>query len=420
MASLRRTKRKAYRINIQPAKTYTFLWEATDRKGQSVKGAIRSSSAALARAELRRQGLKRVRARREAKKLLAQTSSKVRSMDIALFTRQLYTMVRAGVPLVQSFEIVADGVQNIGLRALILKLKREVEAGNSFETALRHFPEYFDDLYCSLIGSGEQAGALEKMLDRVATYKEKSEQIKAKVRKAIKYPIIVTLIALAVTTILLVEVVPTFQGLFNNFGADLPAFTRLVIGMSEGLQNNWITLLATILGIAFIIRQLRISSKSFSDMIDRMIAKIPMIGNILYKSTIARFARTLSTTFAAGVPLVDALDSLVSTTNNMLYIKAIKKIRNDVSAGQQLQTAMRNSNIFPPLAIQMVTVGEESGTLDDMLSKLATHFEDEVEHAVDSLTSLMEPMIMTILGILIGGLIIAMYLPIFQLGSVMK
>lgn len=399
-------------------KTYVFLWEGTDRKKNSIKGSIQSINLELAKAELRKQGVKITRIKKESTKFFSRPSGKIKPLDIALFTRQLYTMVRAGIPLIQAFAVVSDGVQNLALRALILNIKREVEGGNSFEIALRKHPEYFDNLYCSLVGSGEQSGSLEIMLDRLATYREKSEHIKAKVKKAIKYPIAVIMIALIVTIILLVKVVPTFQTLFQGFGAELPAFTRLVIGLSDGLQHYWLVLIAVLAGAVVSFQQAKKNSKEFSNFLDQLVLNIPLIGDIIYKSTIARFARTLSTTFAAGVPLVDALNSLTGTTNNIIYIRAIKKIRDDVSAGQQLQIAMRNSNIFPPLAIQMVTVGEESGTLDNMLDKLAMHFEEEVENSVDGLTSLMEPIIMSVLGVLIGGLIIAMYLPIFKLGSV--
>ena len=304
------------------------------------------------------------------------------------------------------------------MRELVGKIKNEVASGSTFADSLRKQPEYFDDLYCNLVASGEQSGALETLLDRIATYKEKIEALKSKIKKAMNYPIAVVLIALAVTMVLLVKVVPQFQEVFQGFGAELPAFTQLVINISDAVQNYWHILVGSLVGAFFIAKKILSSSQAARDGLDRFILKLPVIGDILNKSAVARFGRTLSTTFAAGVPLVDALDSVAGSAGNIVYANAARKIRDDVSSGQQLQFAMKNTGIYPAMAVQMVAIGEESGSLDEMLDKVATFYEDEVDNMVDGLTSLMEPIIMSILGVLVGGLIVAMYLPIFQLGSV--
>ncbi|KAF0807955.1 type IV pilus assembly protein TapC [Alcanivorax xiamenensis] len=398
-------------------KTATFLYEGLDRKGSKVKGEISGKGPALVRAELRRQG---IQARKVIKKreLSLGGKKKIKPADIALFTRQMATMMKAGVPLVQSFDIVADGLDNPSMKDVVLKIKTEVEGGNNFAGALRQHPTLFDDLYCSLIESGEASGSLETMLDRVALYKEKSEALKSKIRKAVKYPIAVICVAVIVTGILLVKVVPTFQELFEGFGAELPAFTQFVIGLSEGLQAHFLPIL---LGAGAIIAgfiQGRKRSQAFKDAVDRLLLRLPIIGDITHKATVARFARTLSTTFAAGVPLIDALDACAGATGNVVYRKAVLQVKEDVATGQQLQFAMRSTGVFPPMALQMTAIGEESGALDGMLGKVATYYEDEVDNLVDGLTSMLEPLIMSVLGVLIGGLIIAMYLPIFQLGQV--
>lgn len=399
--------------------TPNFVYEGVDRRGQKVKGEIPSKNMALAKVTLRKQGITVAKIYQKKKDLLAFLSKKkVKTLDITIFTRQLATMMKAGVPLVQSFEIVAEGLENPAMREVVLGIKAEVEGGNSFAGALRKYPQYFDDLFCSLVNSGEQSGALETMLDRVAIYKEKSELLKQKIKKALKYPITVIIVALIVTIILMVKVVPVFQDLFTSFGADLPAFTQMVVNMSKWMQSYWYIL---IIGIgasvgAFIEAKKR--SKAFRDFLDRAALKAPIFGDLVYKAIIARYSRTLATTFAAGVPLIDALESTAGATNNVIYYDAVMRIREDVSTGQQLQFAMRSTDRFPSMAVQMVAIGEESGALDAMLEKVATHFENEVDNAVDGLTSMMEPLIMAILGILVGGLVIAMYLPIFQMGSV--
>ena len=397
-----------------------FLYEGTNRRGQKIKGEIPSKNMALAKAVLRKQGINVTSIRKKQKNLLEFISKKkVSAMDIAIFTRQLATMMKAGVPLVQSFEIVAEGLDNPSMREVVLGIKGEVEGGNTFAGALHKYPQYFDELFCSLVASGEQSGALETMLDRVAIYKEKSELLKQKIKKAMKYPIAVIIVALVVTIILMVKVVPVFQDLFASFGADLPAFTQMVVNMSKWMQEYWWALIGIIaLSVGAFTESFKRSEK-FRDFLDKLVLRLPIFGDLVYKAIIARFSRTLATTFAAGVPLIDALESTAGATNNVLYRKATMQIREDVSTGQQLQFAMRSTDRFPSMAIQMVAIGEESGALDAMLDKVATHFENEVDNAVDGLTSLMEPLIMAVLGVLVGGLVIAMYLPIFQMGSVM-
>jgi len=398
-------------------KSATFTYEGIDRKGSRVKGEISGKGPALVRAELRKQGI-------QAKKVIKKREvslggkKKIKPMDIALFTRQMATMMKAGVPLVQAFEIVSDGLENPSMKQVILKLKADVESGNNFAGALRQHPRLFDDLYCSLIESGEASGSLETMLDRVALYKEKTEALKQKIKKAVKYPIAVVCVAVIVTGILLIKVVPTFQELFEGFGAELPAFTQFVIGLSEGLQSNFLVILLVIAAIIIGFTEARKRSQGFKDAVDRALLKLPIIGPITHKATVARFARTLSTTFAAGVPLIEALDACAGATGNVVYRKAVLQVKEDVATGQQLQFAMRSTGVFPAMALQMTAIGEESGALDAMLSKVATYYEDEVDNMVDGLTSMLEPMIMAVLGVLIGGLIIAMYLPIFQLGQV--
>jgi type IV pilus assembly protein PilC len=327
-------------------------------------------------------------------------------------------MMRAGVPLLQSFDIIGEGNENPNMRKLVDEVKQEVAAGNSFASSLRKKPEYFDDLYCNLIDAGEQAGALETLLDRVATYKEKTEALKAKIKKAMTYPIAVVIVAIIVTGILLIKVVPQFQSVFAGFGAKLPAFTLMVVGLSEAVQAWWYIMLIAFIAVAFAFKRAMKTSEKFRNGVDRALLKVPILGTILYKSSVARYARTLSTTFAAGVPLVEALTSVSGATGNVIFRNAVDSIKADVSSGTQLNVSMRTTGVFPSLAIQMTAIGEESGALDDMLDKVAGFYEVEVDNMVDNLTSLLEPIIMSVLGILVGGLVIAMYLPIFQLGDV--
>jgi type IV pilus assembly protein PilC len=401
----------------KPEKLATFLYEGTDRKGAKVKGEISAKTAALVKLELKKQGITAKRVNRKLEINIG-GPKKVTPQDISIFTRQMATMMKAGVPLVQSFEIVAEGLENPTMRTVVLGIKADVEAGNNFAGALRKHPKYFDDLFCSLVDSGEQSGALETMLERVATYKEKAEALKMKIKKAMKYPMTVLAVAAIVTGILLVKVVPTFKELFEGFGAELPAFTQMVIGMSEWMQANVFMLMVILAGIIVGFSEAKKRSAAFRAAIDRTALKLPIVGDIVFKATVARYARTLSTTFAAGVPLIEALESCAQAAGNVVYRDAILRIRDDVSTGQQLQFAMRATGVFPSMALQMVAIGEESGALDAMLDKVASYFEAEVDNAVDGLTSMMEPMIMAFLGVVVGGLIVAMYLPIFQLGSV--
>ena len=400
------------------AESATFLWEGTDRTGRKTKGEISSLNPALAKAELRKQGISAKKVRKKSKGFSLGGGKPIGAADIALFTRQMSTMMRAGVPLVQSFDIVTDGVDKPKMAELIKTIRADVASGNSFASAIRKHPLYFDELFCNLVDAGEQSGALETMLDRVATYKEKTESLKAKVKKAMTYPIAVLIVAFIVAGILLIKVVPQFEQVFAGFGAELPAFTQLVIRLSEFTQSYWIVILVCIAVFIAIFRACYRRSEKMRRSLDKLALKAPVAGDIIEKSSVARFARTLSTTFAAGVPLVDALNSVAGSTGNSVYGDAVVRVREDVSTGQQLNFSMRATGVFPNMVNQMVAIGEESGALDDMLDKSATYYEEQVDNAVDNLTALMEPMIMAVLGVMVGGLIIAMYLPIFQLGAV--
>ena len=396
----------------------TFIYKGLDKKGRKIEGEAQGISTALVKAQLVRQGITPRTVHKKSKPLFGSGSKAIKPQDIAIFTRQMATMMKAGVPLVQSFEIVADGVESVTLRELILSIKEDVASGTGFATSLQKHPKYFDDLFCNLVDAGEQSGSLETMLDRIATYKEKTEAIKAKIKKAMTYPIAVVVVAMIVTGILLVKVVPQFAETFSSFGAELPAFTLFVLGLSEFVQKWWLVILVAMIGGVFAFGQARQRSKTFNEAIDKLTLKLPIIGIIVYNSIIARFARTLSTTFAAGVPLIDALDSVAGATGNSVYEKATYLVRDDVSTGIQLNTSMKKTGIFPSMLLQMTAIGEESGALDEMLEKVAGYYEDQVDNLVDSLTSLLEPLIMSVLGVLVGGLMIAMYLPIFQIGQV--
>ena len=394
-----------------------FLWEGTDRKGNKIKGKSMASSEDAVRADLRRQGVVPSRIRKQGKKLFS-ASTKITTADIAIFSRQLATMLAAGIPLVQSFEIVGNGHENPGMQKLILAIKGDVEGGSSLAEALAKHPLYFDDLFVNLVESGEQAGALETLLDKIATYKEKTEAIKKKIKKALTYPAAVLVVALVVTIILLIFVIPAFEDLFQGFGADLPAFTRMVIDLSEFVRaKGWLLALAAIGAVASFL-YFKKRSRPMRHFLDRTALKTPIIGPILRKAAIARYSRTLSTMFSAGVPLVEALESVAGATGNIVYEIGVLQMKDEVATGQRLQQAMENTDLFPNMVIQMIAVGEESGSLDDMSAKVADFYEEDVDNAVDNLSSLLEPMIMAILGILVGGLVIAMYLPIFKMGSV--
>ena len=396
-----------------------YLWQGTDKQGNKTKGEIQGSSQALVKAQLRKQGVSPTKVKRKAKDLFGPRKQKIKPSDIAIFTRQLATMMKSGIPLVQSFEIVGESLENPSMRELVGQIRDDVAAGNNFADCIRKHPRHFDDLFCNLVDAGEQSGALETMLDRLATYKEKSEALKAKIKKAMNYPIAVVCVALVVTGILLVKVVPQFATTFSSFGAELPAFTQFVLGLSDlAIAHWWKVLIAVGVG-GYAFKEAKHRSQTFADMVDRISLKLPIVGPILDSSCYARFARTLSTTFSAGVPLVDALESVAGATGNIVYSTATRKIRDDVTTGQQLNFAIKNTTLFPVMITQMVGIGEESGALDGMLDKCAVYYEAEVDNAVDGLTALMEPMIMAVLGVLVGGLMIAMYLPIFQLGAVM-
>jgi type IV pilus assembly protein PilC len=399
-------------------KLESYIWEGKDRRGNKSKGELTGSNMALVKAQLRKQGIIPDKVKKKPKPLFGGGSKKISPFDIAMLTRQLATMMKAGVPLVQSFDIVADGLENKGLQELVMSIRNDISSGTSFAGALRKHPKHFDDLYCNLVDSGEKAGALEKMLDRIATYLEKTELLKKKVKKAMTYPIAVVVVAIIVTAILLVKVVPQFESLFQGFGAELPVFTQMVVHLSEWMQTWWFVVLLGIVGTIFLFKEANRRSQKFSDFVDKYVLKLPVVGEILDKSAVAKFGRVLSTTFAAGVPLVDALDSVAGATGNAVYRDAIDRIKNDVSTGTQLQSSMRQQDIFPVMAVQLTAIGEESGNLDEMLEKVAEHYEAVVDDMVDNLTALMEPMIMAVLGVLVGGLIIAMYLPIFQMGKV--
>jgi type IV pilus assembly protein PilC len=391
-----------------------FLWEGKDKRGKPVKGKTLAKDENALRGLLRQQGV----APSRIKKQRVRTGGKIKSADISVFSRQLATMMAAGIPLVQSFDIVGAGHENPAMQKLILDIKADVEGGMSLHEALGKRPLYFDDLFVNLVEAGEQAGALETLLDKIATYKEKTEALKAKVKKALVYPAAVLAVAVIVTIILLIFVIPQFEELFKGFGADLPAFTQMVVSMSRFVQTKGIFLAMVIAGAVFAFFYFYKRSRRMREMLDKMTLKVPVIGPIMHKAAIARFSRTLSTMFAAGVPLVEAMDSVAGATGNIVYENATMAIRDEVATGTRLQRAMENTGLFPNMVIQMIAVGEESGALDEMSGKVASFYEAEVDNAVDSMSSLLEPMIMAILGVLVGGLVIAMYLPIFKLGAV--
>lgn len=418
MASVTTQKSKVSAPAKKIAISNTYTYKGTDKRGNKIEGEINSTSPALAKAQLLKQGVSANKITKKSKPLLGGGGKAIKPADIAVFSRQMATMMKAGVPLVQAFDIVADGLENPNLRKLVLTIRDSVAAGGGFALSLREHPKYFDDLFCNLVEAGEQAGALETMLDRIATYKEKTERLKAKIKKALTYPIAVIIVAIVVTAILLIKVVPQFAATFSGFGAELPAFTLFVLHLSELTQQYWLIILAGGIGAGFLFKEAVRRSEKFAYAVDKYMLKVPIVGQILYLSVMARFARTLSTTFAAGVPLIDALTSVAGAAGNRIYSEAIVKVREDVSTGIQLNTALKTRNIFPTLLIQMSAIGEESGALDTMLDKVATYYEEAVDNMVDSLTALLEPMIMSVLGILVGGLMIAMYMPIFQLGAV--
>ncbi|MFT5881238.1 MAG: type IV pilus assembly protein PilC [Moritella sp.] len=400
-------------------KRYPYTWQGVNRKGKKVAGELQAESISALKVDLRRQGISVVKASRKSAGLFSFSKAKVTAMDIALISRQIATMLNAGVPLVQSLEIISRSNENPTMRNLIGEVAAEVSTGTPLSDTLRKHPLYFDDLYCDLISAGEQSGSLDSIYDRISTYKEKAEALKSKIKKAMFYPAMVVAVATVVTLILLLYVIPQFKAIFASFDAELPAFTLVVLSVSDFVRQFWYLVIGILFGIPFLYLRANKRSLKVRHSTERSVLKIPAIGPIMHKGAMARFARTLSTTFAAGIPLVDALTSAANASGNIVYKNAVMEIRNEVIAGLQMHIAMRSSNMFPDMVTQMVMIGEESGSLDDMLAKVATIYEQQVDDAVDGLTSLIEPMIMVVLGVIIGGLVIAMYLPIFKMGSIM-
>ncbi|SFI06650.1 type IV pilus assembly protein PilC [Collimonas sp. OK307] len=395
-------------------KEWVYLWEGKDKKGKVIRGELRAGSETVVNVTMRRQGILVTK----VKKKTFRSGKKISDKDISLFTRQLATMMKAGVPLLQSFDIVAKGHANPSVSKLVNDIRGDVETGTSLSQAFRKFPLYFDPLFCNLVGAGEQAGILEDLLERLAIYKEKTLAIKGKIKSAMFYPVSILAVAFIVTAVIMIWVVPAFKQVFSSFGADLPAPTLFVMAISDFMVSNWYIIFPTIFAGLYLFFQSWRRSLKVQRFMDQLLLKAPIFGSVIRKATIARWTRTLATMFAAGVPLVESLDSVGGASGNAVYLDATKKIQSEVSTGTSLTTAMENANVFPNMVTQMVSIGEESGSLDNMLGKVADFYEAEVDDAVASLSSLMEPLIMVILGVLIGGLVIAMYLPIFKLGSV--
>ncbi|MAP10538.1 MAG: type II secretion system protein F [Gammaproteobacteria bacterium] len=400
-------------------KNEMFVWEGKDKTGKTVRNEMSGASEAQVKAMLRRQGINPTRVRKKPKPLFGSGGGKkIVPKDIAVFSRQMATMMSSGVPLVQSFEIVGRGHENVNMQQLILSIKADVEAGNHLADALKKHPLHFDDLFVALVAAGEAAGILEDLMNKIATYLEKTEAIKGKIKKALFYPAAVLIMAFVVTAVLMIFVIPQFQTLFQDFGADLPAMTLFVVNMSDIFVSYWWAIFGAIGGTIYAFMEGKKRVPAFRHFIERISLKAPVFGNILQKAIIARFARTLSTMFAAGVPLVEAMDSVAGAAGNVVYAEAIYKMRDGIATGTQLQAVMRETQLFPNMVVQMVAIGEESGSIDHMLGKVADFYEEEVDNAVDAMSSLMEPLIMAVLGVLIGGLVIAMYLPIFKMGQV--
>jgi type IV pilus assembly protein PilC len=392
-----------------------FLWEGKDKRGNKVRGKSLAANEQALRADLRRQGVAPTRVKTPSSAF--RSGGKILPGDIAVFARQLATMMSAGIPMVQAFEIIGNGHEKPAMQKLVLDIKGTIEGGSTLHESLAKHPLYFDDLFVNLVEAGEQAGALETLLDKIATYKEKTEALKKKIKKALFYPAAVMVVAVIVTVILLIFVIPQFESLFKGFGADLPAFTQMVVNMSKFMQHQGWIMGVVVGGSIYAFMYFHKRSRNMRRVLDRAMLKFPIIGPILIKSAIARFARTLSTMFAAGVPLVEAMQSVAGATGNIVFEEATLRMKDEVATGQRLQRAMENTGIFPNMVVQMIAVGEESGSLDTMSAKVAEFYEAEVDNAVDSMSSLMEPMIMAILGVLVGGMVIAMYLPIFKLGA---
>lgn len=395
----------------------TFIWEGKDSKGQVIKGETAGASIAIVKANLRKQGINPKKVRKKPKPLFG-GKGKIKAADIAIFARQLATMMSSGVPLVQAFDIIGRGHENQAMSELLLGIKADIESGSNLSEALAKHPLQFDDLFCNLVQAGEHAGILDNILDKLATYKEKTEAIKGKIKKALFYPTAVIIVAFIITAILLLFVIPEFEKLFTGFGADLPALTKMVVGLSRFMQDWWWAVFGGIGGIIYWLIELKKRSRKFREFLDKILLKAPILGPILTKAAIARYARTLSTMFAAGVPLVEAMDSVAGAVGNVVYGKAVLRMRDEVATGTQLNIAMKSTQLFPNMVVQMTAIGEEAGSMDAMLTKVADFFEAEVDNAVDSLSSLLEPIIMAFLGVVVGGLVVAMYLPIFQMGNV--
>lgn len=391
-----------------------FIWEGKNKEGKAVRGEMRAASVNVVQSTLRRQGVSNAKVKKQS----FRGGGKVTDKDITLFTRQLATMMKSGVPLLQSFDIVGRGHSNPAVGKLLLDIKSDVETGSSLSQAFRKYPLFFDNLYCNLVGAGEQAGILDSLLDRLATYKEKMQAIKAQIKSALFYPVSILIVAFVIVTVIMIFVIPAFKEVFKSFGADLPAPTLIVISISDFFISYWWAIFGSIGGSIYAFFYTWKRSEKMQFIMDRIVLRLPVFGDVIRKSVIARWTRTLSTMFSAGVPLVEALDSVAGAAGNNVYKLATKQIQSEVSTGTNLTTAMQNSNLFPNMVTQMVAIGEESGALDAMLSKVADFFEAEVDDAVAAMSSMMEPIIMVVLGGLIGGLVVAMYLPIFKLGAV--
>lgn len=410
--------KKKQQESTNKRKIFQYDWKGKNKKGEKVKGVAQGVSEESAKAELKRQGVTIVSIKK--RQVIEFLEPKIKPMDIAMFSRQICTMLGAGVPIIQAIELLSGSHEKSRMRELLGNIANEVAGGVPLSQTLSKYPQYFNSLYCDLVAAGEQSGALETVYDRIATYQEKAELLKSKIKKALMYPAVVVLVAIVVTAILLIFVVPQFEDIFSGFGAELPAFTQVVVNLSRWLKSNWIVPFLGCVGAFFALRYCLVHYPGFKDWVDKISLKLPIVGPILRKAALARFASTLSTTFAAGIPLVDALVSAAGASGNALYRNAVMDVRNEVMAGMQMHMAMRTTMVFPDMLTQMVMIGEEAGSIDEMLAKIAGIYQQEVDDAVDGLSSMLEPLIMVILGILIGGLVIAMYLPIFTMGDVIK
>jgi type IV pilus assembly protein PilC len=415
--------RPAARSNVRPlpkrqgAELQTFIWTGKDKRGTVMKGEQLAKNANLLKAELRKQGITPGMVKPKGKPLFGKTGSTISAKDIAIFSRQIATMMKSGVPLVQSFEIIAGGQTNPRMREMLEDIKSSIESGSTLYEALSKHPDQFDELYCNLVRAGEGAGVLDTVLDTIASYKENTEALKSKIKKALLYPSIVIFVAGMVSALLLMFVVPQFEQVFKSFGADLPAFTQMVVGMSRWMISNWWLVLIVVVGSGVAVYQANKRSYAFARFKDRLLLRLPIIGPIMHNAAIARFARTLATTFKAGVPLVEAMETVAGATGNIVYSEAVLKVRQDVSVGYPLNVSMKQVNLFPHMVLQMTAIGEEAGALDTMLFKIAEFYEAEVDNAVDNLSTLIEPLVMVVIGVIVGGLVIAMYLPIFKIAA---